>query len=279
MYFYKMDRTPTIAEQSLCSMCIDALYHLQSQYGCGYRKFTSDFFTLELPHHNSMLTFQYSVYSVGCCLCVRAYESFRFQCAKDFQHDFEFFFATFSIVWKIQDGSRESFKLLWECTLTIGEVEFCYHVKFCVRPVSNSITGISSTDNETFHPSEATTTATIDISPWLRECESTHACGKRPTRYCPPRLLDCRDGLRLVGREEIQENSVRYLTLSHCWGTKPIEAVLTTSNLQSYLRLIPIVNLPKTFRDAIQVTRDIGVRYLWIDSLCIIQKGSLHLED
>jgi len=29
--------------------------------------------------------------------------------------------------------------------------------------------------------------------------------------------------------------------------------------------------LPETFRDAVQVTRELGIRYLWIDSLCIIQ--------
>ncbi|KAH7115893.1 heterokaryon incompatibility protein-domain-containing protein, partial [Dendryphion nanum] len=34
---------------------------------------------------------------------------------------------------------------------------------------------------------------------------------------------------------------------------------------------IPDLDLPKTFRDAVQVTRELGVRYLWIDSLCIIQ--------
>src|SRR5438034_1924444 len=29
--------------------------------------------------------------------------------------------------------------------------------------------------------------------------------------------------------------------------------------------------LPKTFQDAVLLTRALGVRYLWIDSLCIIQ--------
>lgn len=31
--------------------------------------------------------------------------------------------------------------------------------------------------------------------------------------------------------------------------------------------------LPKTFQDAVKVTRELGVLYLWIDSLCIIQYG------
>ncbi|PMD19341.1 heterokaryon incompatibility, partial [Hyaloscypha hepaticicola] len=32
-----------------------------------------------------------------------------------------------------------------------------------------------------------------------------------------------------------------------------------------------LATLPKTFQDAVLITRDLGVRYLWIDSLCIIQ--------
>jgi uncharacterized Fe-S radical SAM superfamily protein PflX len=30
-------------------------------------------------------------------------------------------------------------------------------------------------------------------------------------------------------------------------------------------------NLPRTFQDAVTVTRELGVRFLWIDSICIIQ--------
>lgn len=30
--------------------------------------------------------------------------------------------------------------------------------------------------------------------------------------------------------------------------------------------------LPKTFQDAITVTRKLGIQYLWIDSLCILQR-------
>ncbi|TVY55546.1 hypothetical protein LCER1_G002742 [Lachnellula cervina] len=29
--------------------------------------------------------------------------------------------------------------------------------------------------------------------------------------------------------------------------------------------------LPPSFRDAVIVTRELGIRYLWIDSLCIVQ--------
>ncbi|KAJ2989381.1 hypothetical protein NUW58_g3494 [Xylaria curta] len=45
--------------------------------------------------------------------------------------------------------------------------------------------------------------------------------------------------------------------------------MLTTENrLHFYVK---VLNLPKTFEDAVEVTQRLGVRYLWIDSLCIIQ--------
>jgi len=34
---------------------------------------------------------------------------------------------------------------------------------------------------------------------------------------------------------------------------------------------IPLNTLPKTFRESIIFTRLLGIRYLWIDSLCIAQ--------
>ncbi|KAL6864463.1 HET domain-containing protein [Trichoderma novae-zelandiae] len=64
----------------------------------------------------------------------------------------------------------------------------------------------------------------------------------------------------------------RYATLSHCWGSPGRQPLKTTqANLQSHLQDIPWTLIPKTFRDAITVTRNIGLAYVWIDSLCIVQ--------
>lgn len=61
-----------------------------------------------------------------------------------------------------------------------------------------------------------------------------------------------------------------YLTLSHCWGRTPF-LTLTERNIELFRESIPISNLTKTFQDALLVTTEIGFRYIWIDSLCIIQ--------
>jgi len=67
-------------------------------------------------------------------------------------------------------------------------------------------------------------------------------------------------------------NDHRYLTLSHCWGTKKF-LTLTYQNYKEFTEAIPIsdADFNQTFRDAFQVTFDLGYHYIWIDSLCIIQ--------
>ncbi|KAF5532494.1 het-domain-containing protein [Fusarium phyllophilum] len=62
----------------------------------------------------------------------------------------------------------------------------------------------------------------------------------------------------------------RYLTLSHCWG-KVIPPRMTKKTLDSWQLLLPEADLPKTFRDAIWLTRELGELFLWIDSICIVQ--------
>ncbi|KAL2150969.1 hypothetical protein VTH82DRAFT_6067 [Thermothelomyces myriococcoides] len=60
------------------------------------------------------------------------------------------------------------------------------------------------------------------------------------------------------------------MTLSHCWGgINPLTT--TNATLLQRRREIPFKSLPKTFQDAVTITRSLGVKYLWIDSLCIIQ--------
>ena len=61
-----------------------------------------------------------------------------------------------------------------------------------------------------------------------------------------------------------------YAALSHCWGSsKPM--ITDSTTFKANLEGIPYANLPKTFQHAVRVTRQLGLRYLWIDSLCIIQ--------
>jgi Heterokaryon incompatibility protein (HET) len=71
----------------------------------------------------------------------------------------------------------------------------------------------------------------------------------------------------------------RYVALSHCWGKSP-RTVLTSKTLEDLKNPgIAISYLPKTFRDAVQITRKLRVRYLWIDSFCILQDSVIDWEE
>jgi hypothetical protein len=70
----------------------------------------------------------------------------------------------------------------------------------------------------------------------------------------------------------IPEDTVKdeYATLSHCWGGQST-LTLTENTMQSLLEGIVTKDLPKSIQDAVWITHRIGIQYLWIDSLCIMQ--------
>jgi hypothetical protein len=66
----------------------------------------------------------------------------------------------------------------------------------------------------------------------------------------------------------------RYVALSYCWGTKSQPLVTTTSNIHTLCDSVPSSSLAQTIQDAIYLTRKLGLRYIWIDALCIIQDSA-----
>lgn len=122
---------------------------------------------------------------------------------------------------------------------------------------------------------------------WLRRCDGSQDCNKHKIGFesaLPTRVLyvgDCKDSgynsgvVRLVRASETRKQ--KYIALSHCWGglsdDEKEEYCTTQKNIDRRLREFSFSELPKTFQDAVKVTRELGVLYLWIDSLCIIQYG------
>ncbi|PVH71590.1 HET-domain-containing protein, partial [Cadophora sp. DSE1049] len=94
----------------------------------------------------------------------------------------------------------------------------------------------------------------------------------------PTRLVDM--GFIATGRVKIVEPrkhteqiTGRYVTLSHCWGD--IEFYhLSNDTLAHFEDGIDLDKLPKTFHHAIDFACRLGVRYIWIDSLCILQDST-----
>ena len=61
-----------------------------------------------------------------------------------------------------------------------------------------------------------------------------------------------------------------YIALSHCWGGH-VALTTTPETFEQHKEAIPLEDFPLTFRDAVDFTRKMDMKYLWIDSLCIIQ--------
>jgi Heterokaryon incompatibility protein (HET) len=107
----------------------------------------------------------------------------------------------------------------------------------------------------------------------LDRCVTSHKqCNHIVHTKLPTRVLDLgdSDAPLLVKLLEPKGIEARYICLSHCWGTT--QTIKTTEgNISTHKQGIVFKSFPKTFQDAISFTRKLGVRYLWIDSLCIIQ--------
>ncbi|KAK0642971.1 heterokaryon incompatibility protein-domain-containing protein [Cercophora newfieldiana] len=111
---------------------------------------------------------------------------------------------------------------------------------------------------------------------WIQDCLSKHAlCGKDEPHPLPTRVLDLGEGEGegepdIVKLLDPTERSERYIALSHSWGgERPL--ITTTATSEEHKAGIPFNKLPLTFQDAARIARRLGIRYLWIDSLCIIQ--------
>ncbi|KAH6632997.1 heterokaryon incompatibility protein-domain-containing protein [Boeremia exigua] len=110
----------------------------------------------------------------------------------------------------------------------------------------------------------------------LRTCQTSHTrCHQLTfsTNSLPTRVIDvgesAGDLVSLHERGTLDQNT-SYVALSHCWGG--LQPLILSARTESTLRRgIDIGELPRTFRDAIFVCRRFGFRYLWIDSLCIMQ--------
>ncbi|KAI9766855.1 MAG: hypothetical protein M1839_004760 [Geoglossum umbratile] len=93
-----------------------------------------------------------------------------------------------------------------------------------------------------------------------------------PTRVLGLGLLEeggC--GNPIVKLYETHNEIAQYVCLSHCWGKAPVTHTTTTSTLRQYQDHIDWSALPRTFQHTISFTQKLRIRYLWIDSLCIIQ--------
>ncbi|KAH7176061.1 heterokaryon incompatibility protein-domain-containing protein [Dactylonectria macrodidyma] len=177
------------------------------------------------------------------------------------------------------DGSREFWLVLQFTALSWGDgSKIVLPLELCSEHLSNAET-IAQRDIP--RQISTGTRENLDLAKhWLQNCVENHP-GCQPTdgigelSWLPTRLLyvgsPTSECLRLVSTSSLKEqNQVSYAVLSHRWGEQK-DFVLTLANLQSYQEAIQASKLSRTLQEAIQVSRHLGLEYLWVDCMCIIQ--------
>ncbi|CZR57953.1 uncharacterized protein PAC_07843 [Phialocephala subalpina] len=110
------------------------------------------------------------------------------------------------------------------------------------------------------------------LSQWLQNCVAEHPTCMQKSSALPTRVLSVGSSTQKPYLYETRGEEAWYVALSHCWGP-PTHRPLTTTktSLSSHMQSIPLSMMPQTFLDAILVTRKLGIEFIWIDSLCIVQ--------
>ena len=126
------------------------------------------------------------------------------------------------------------------------------------------------------------------IENWLKVCNQTHVecLPLTEPQPLPRRLVDVGkvEGIPDISGQEFSPQFLetlinlkstngetgRYVILSYCWGlSQPVTT--QSSTLESRESGFQVKILPKTIQDAVYLTRKFGLRYLWVDALCIVQ--------
>lgn len=230
-------------------------------------------------HHYLIESELNSSADAGCALCARLLEGDRYgedRKYSDVPLEEMTGFLTFGPSKHQEDEWQVKLRLGWDP----GNVRIVY-VKAIPRPgkllnvLSVSGCGCDNLFAEVIYSHSSTNTRDgLKLAKvWLEECKTHHSCLERSdatVSMLPTRLLDIStDQVRLCLSEELDPQT-NYAALSHCWGAGKF-LTLKTENVKQFMDCIPPEALSQTFLDGISITRYLGLQYLWIDSLCIVQ--------
>ncbi|KAK0704513.1 heterokaryon incompatibility protein-domain-containing protein [Lasiosphaeris hirsuta] len=115
---------------------------------------------------------------------------------------------------------------------------------------------------------------------WLEQCDRCHgggSCKPLSQPYMPKRVMEIiaspsKNGSPTSIRTRLATATAPapYAALSYCWGGDQASKTLK-ARVADYEQDIPLSTLPQTIQDALTVAHGIGLRYLWVDALCIVQ--------
>ncbi|KAH8796277.1 heterokaryon incompatibility protein-domain-containing protein [Hyaloscypha finlandica] len=113
------------------------------------------------------------------------------------------------------------------------------------------------------------------LSAWINDCQANHpSCQQIMHPKLPTRVIDVGSGTVQPCLKITHGEVGRYRALSHRWGTLDSQLKMSITKrecIENFCRAIPFETFPLTFRHAIEVSRSLGIQYLWINYLCIVQ--------
>lgn len=211
--------------------------------------------TLELPL-SLHIPGQYSyIRTIGKKYLLRTAQSFRFQPVR------------------LLHAGQDSDSTTW-----VADLDF-------VQMRTASLSGRPFKIVQPFSTTNFNTSSFAQLRKWLTECLECHdECTNWKPALCETydyqrkiRFVDVGTEkspvFRLVDGQSLfsETDGIKYVTLSYRWTTETEVTSMKSYNKALYHELIPTNILPQVYKDAATVARALGVRYVWIDSLCIIQ--------
>jgi hypothetical protein len=112
------------------------------------------------------------------------------------------------------------------------------------------------------------------VATWVTQCNATHEGCTSHDCSLPTRVIDVgtSDAGSLIKLVEVDEGTKgNYVALSYCWGLGTNHFTTSRDSLLARKTGIHLPDLPQTLQDTVAMVRVLGIRYLWIDSLCICQ--------
>ncbi|KUJ11207.1 HET-domain-containing protein [Mollisia scopiformis] len=230
-----------------------------------------------LAFHRDAIAWRIEVEN-GCIFCIRLFDSLKEEARckvleSRTKGELQVRLCLWALAWARKEERAKRDYQLWVTIKRAGdETRASPQLDGGVTLVPRPADAIESEPELKLAPSTSSDESLAFIKNWIQSCRTDHPqCHTAPHFFrLPTRLIEIStQGLRLWTPNDVF-GMLDYVTLSHCWGA--METLkLTKNNIQTLSSKIPVHSLCGTFLDAVLVTIKLGYRYVWIDSMCIIQ--------
>ena len=271
----------------LCAVCLSMF---QNPTPCG-------------PHHRDVQAVKTAA-KYGCRICITLFQSkglhvsfplgYRFKWNMGWSRHWDIFFYRSADARKLRDLSVDEYDKVKTQVVYVQVAAGEAHEGYAdfLKTVRDDLRTDPAAVRRDFPPTRyiASNTGHQDVlrlaRQWLDKCKGGHKCEQpsllRESSYYPSRLIKVGrndQDPQLVLRENNNNLHGPYAALSHCWGGVIDFLMLNADLVDKFRQSIPFESLPASFQDAIVACRHLGIQYIWIDSLCILQRGRGARED